>query len=142
MRSTVSKWLLGALLLMLAAFCQATQQPEYIGKVDHVYDGQTVRIFYRGGQIRVRLPAIETPEPLQAKQALTEMVAGKTVRVRQIRWDNGYLIGHLSVDDNDVRTELAREGHARISPSGLADANLDRMQKNAREMELGIRTQR
>ena len=133
MKGIVSKGLLGALLLV-AAVSQATQRPEYTGKVNHVYDGQTVRIFYRGGQIRVRLPALETLEPLQAKLALTEMVAGKTVRVREIRWGNGYLIGHLSVDDKDVRTELVREGHTRVAPAHRADDNPQRAQDNAREI--------
>ncbi len=142
MKSIVSKWFLGAVLLLAAAGSQATQRPEYVGKVDHVYDGQTVRIFYRGGQIRVRLPAIEIPNPPQARQALIELVAGKTVRVREIRWDNGYLIGHLSVGDRDVKTELVREGHARIAPSKVADANLDGLQDEAPELELGIWAQR
>ncbi len=142
MKGIVSKRFLGALLLLVAAGSQAAQFPEYVGKVNHVYDGQTVRIFYRGGQIRVRLPALEIPDPLQAKQALTDLVAGKTVRVTEIRWDNGYLIGHLSVDDKDVGTELVRKGHARVTPSGLADTKLDRLQDNARKAELGIWAQR
>ena len=142
MNSIVSKWFLGALLLLVAAGSQATQRPEYTGKVDHVYDGQTVRIFYRGGQIRVRLPAMETPEPLRAKRALAKLVAGKTVRVTEIRWDNGYLIGHLSVDDKDVRTELAREGHARVARTGPADSDLNRLENDARDTKLGIWAQR
>ncbi len=142
MRGLVRTWFLGALLLLAAAGSQAAQVPEYVGKVDHVFDGQTVRIYYRGGQIRVRLPALETPEPLQAKRALTDLVAGKTVRVTEIRWDNGYLIGHVSVGDKDVRTELVREGHARVASSGLAAANLDGLQDKAREADLGIWAQR
>ncbi len=142
MKGIVRTWFLGALLLLVAAGSQATHVPEYVGKVDHVYDGRTVRIHYRGGQIRVRMPAIETPEPLQAKQALTELVAGKTVRVTEIRWDNGYLIGHVSVDSKDVGTELVREGHARVAPPSLADADLDRLQDNARSSERGVWAQR
>ena len=141
MRDIISKWALGALLLV-AAGSQAAQVPEYVGKVDHVYDGQTVRIHYRGGQIRVRLPALEIPEPLQAKQALTDLVAGKTVRVTELRWDNVYLIGHVSVDDKDVGTELVRTGHARVASTNLTEANLNRLQDNSRETDLGIWAQR
>ncbi len=142
MKGIVSKRFLGALLLLVTGGSQAAQLPEYVGKVDHVYDGQTVRIHYRGGQIRVRLPALETPEPLQAKRALTDLVAGKTVRVTEIRWDNGYLIGHVSVDNKDVGTELVRTGHARVASTNLADTDLDRPQQNAREADLGIWAQR
>ncbi len=138
----VSRWILGALLLVLAPGLQATQPREYVGKVDHVYDGRTVRIFYRGGQIRVRLPGIESPNPQQAKQALTKMVAGKTARVREVRWDDGYLIGYLSVDDKDVGTELVRAGYARTARGYRPGADLKWAQDEARAAELGIWAQR
>lgn len=140
--SKVSRWILGALLLHVAIGLQAAQPQEYVGRVDHIYDGQTVRIFYRGGQIRVRLPAIETPDPLRAKQALTELVAGKTVRVREIRWDKGYLVGYLSVDNQDVGAELVRVGHARVARTGTADDGPDGLQDKSRKAELGIWAQR
>ena len=116
----LSIFALSAMLLHFSVGLHAARLQEYVGKVDHIYDGQTVRIFYRGGQIRVRLPAIETPQTEEAKEALAKLVAGKTVRITQIRWDKGYLIGDVYVDDKDVRSELVRVGHARARP---ADSN-------------------
>ena len=111
---------LSTLILQLSVGLHAARPQEYVGRVDHIYDGQTVRVFYRGGQIRVRLPAIETPQAQKAKQTLAKLVSGKTVRITEIRWDKGYLIGNLTVDDKDVRSELVRVGHARAIP---ADSN-------------------
>ena len=142
MMSKASRWITAALLLSVTGGLQAAPPQEYVGKVDHVYDGQTVRIFYRGGQIRVRLTAIETPQPREAKQALTRLVAGKTVRVKEIRWHNGYLLGHVSVDGQDIGAQLVKEGYAQLAGAAIAEPELARLQNNSRDPGLGAWAQR
>ncbi len=142
MLNKASRWILGAILLHVATGLPATQPQEYVGKVDHVYDGQTVRIFYRGGQIRVRLPAVENPNSQQARQALARLVAGKTVRVREIRWDQGYLIGHLLVDNKDVAAELAKAVQEHVAGARMPHPNQGPAQHDIQATDLGTWAQR
>ncbi len=143
MLSKVNRWILGVILLHVAASLQAAQPQEYMGKVDHVYDGQTVRIFYRGGQIRVRLPAVENPDSQQTRQTLARLVAGKTVRVKEIRWDQGYLVGHLLVDNTDVAAELARAMQENVAGAPRSDPELGPAQHDIQDAaDLGTWAQR
>ncbi len=142
MFSKLSRWFLGALLLQFAVGLQAAHGQEYVGKVDHIYDGQTVRIFYRGGQIRVRLAALETPDSQEAKQALAGLVAGKTVRVREVRWEEGFLVGYLMVDEKDVGAELVRAGQAHFTTTHSPYAGLQPLQEDPRAGKLGTWAQR
>ena len=140
MSSKANRWILGAILLHVAASLQAAQPQEYVGKVDHVYDGQTVRIFYRGGQIRVRLPTVENPDSQQAKRTLARLVVGKTVRVREIRWDEGYLVGNLLVDNKDVAAELSEAMQEPLA--GAPKSEPEPAQHNIHAIDLGTWAQR
>jgi endonuclease YncB( thermonuclease family) len=45
--------------MLLPALAGAT---EYTGKVVSVHDGDTIRVLYHGGELKVRLECIDAPE--------------------------------------------------------------------------------
>ena len=64
----------------------------YTGKVISIADGDTLRILYRDGQLKIRLAEIDTPERKQpwgtrARQALSDKVFGQVVNVVAIDRD-------------------------------------------------------
>ena len=73
------------LLLILSAFAAAA---EYTGKVVSVHDGDTIRVLYHGGELKVRLECIDAPELHQpygkdSKETLSNLVFGRTVLVKE-----------------------------------------------------------
>ena len=87
----------------------------YSGKVISITDGDTLRILYRGGQLKIRLAEIDTPERKQpwgtrAKQALSEKVFGRVVDVVEIDRDRyGRIVGRIYLDGRDINRELVAE---------------------------------
>ena len=114
------------LTLLLAALClpcdaQATARTPRVtltGKVVGVTDGDTLTLLEGKTQYKIRLAEIDAPESRQpfgsrAKQALSDKVFGKTVRVQSARQDRyGRTLGTVEVDGRNVNLELVREGMA------------------------------
>jgi endonuclease YncB( thermonuclease family) len=108
------------LALILPAMAPA-DPAEYQGVVNHVYDSATIRIAYRGGQIHVRLAGVQPSYNDDARQTLSRLVLGKTVRVEAIRWEKGYLIGRVFADGRPVCDSLAdARGKRREESTGRA----------------------
>lgn len=102
----------------------------FTAKVVGVSDGDTVKVLTeqscdtgkdcRSGKIqyRVRLAEIDTPEKKQpygskAKQALSDLVFGRMIKVEQIDKDRyGRLVANLYVDGKWVNAEMVRSGSA------------------------------
>lgn len=103
------------LIAYLPLLAPTAAAEEYEGKVNHVFDPATIRIAYKGGQIRVRMVDIEAPYPGQAKQALSQLLLGRQVQVKPIRWEGGYLIGQVFLDGRGVSTDLVRKTHTEAS---------------------------
>lgn len=100
----------------------------FTAKVVGVSDGDTVKVLTeqscdsgkdcRSGKIqyRVRLAEIDTPEKKQpygskAKQALSDLVFGRMIKVEQIDKDRyGRLVANLYVDGKWVNAEMVRSG--------------------------------
>ena len=89
------------------------------GKVVRVADGDTVTILDSSNQQhKIRLMGIDAPERKQAygqrsKQSLSEMVAGKTVRVdwnKRERYRR--VVGKILLDGRDVNLEQVKRGMA------------------------------
>jgi micrococcal nuclease len=71
-------WLLALPVLLLAN--------DYTGKVISVHDGDTIRVLYHDGELKVRLDCIDAPELRQpygqrSKRTLSNLVFGRTVQV-------------------------------------------------------------
>ncbi len=132
------------LFLTLATYLPAQAAPAstgdaYAGRVNHVYDASTIRVAYAGGgHIRVKLAAIDAPYAARAKQALAQQTLGKTVRVEELRWQQGYLVGRVSVDGKSICTELVRQGHARVADEFADVPRLRRSEDEAKRARRGI----
>jgi endonuclease YncB( thermonuclease family) len=105
------RWLIGALVLWAPLHVAvASAGGEYLGTVNHVLDAETLRIAYKGGQIRVRLAdAARAGDDAAAREALSQHLLGRQVRVEEVRWQDGYLIGRVFVDGKNVCSELLSE---------------------------------
>jgi endonuclease YncB( thermonuclease family) len=118
---------------------------ELIGKVVKIKDGDTLVVLDENNQQHtIRLAGIDAPESKQAfgqraKEALSDKVFGKTVRVDWRHLDKyGRTIGDIYVDDRWINKEMIQEGFAwhyrRYSNSAeLADA-----ESSARGSRLGL----
>jgi micrococcal nuclease len=89
------------------------------GKVIHVADGDTLTVLDGDKEEhKVRLHGIDAPEKKQAfgtkaKEALSEKVSGKTVRVEWKERDRyGRIVGDVSIGDRNINVEQVREGWA------------------------------
>ena len=107
------------LCVLLLATLSASAE-ELRGRVDKVYDGDTIYVRYpgrRGGDV-VRLEGIDAPERHQAfaaksRESLREMVRYKTVTVVVRGVDPyGRVIAIVLADDLDVGLEQIRRGMA------------------------------
>lgn len=93
-RNVLATAFVAALVLAPAAVAATDTGEVYEGKVNHVIDAETLRISHnRGGQIRVRPadPATHSAEELTARYL------GRTVRVHNPRWEDGYLVGDVDL---------------------------------------------
>jgi endonuclease YncB( thermonuclease family) len=96
--------LVGAATLLLTASL-ASAQRILEGRVVRVFDGDTLELRAGDDTIRVRLAGIDTPERGQpwanrAKQALSERVFGKAVRVNEVDVDRyGRTVGEVYADN-------------------------------------------
>ncbi len=93
-RNTLAAAFVAALVAAPGAAAATDARDVYEGKVNHVIDAETLRISHtRGGQIRVR-PA----EPAaRSAEELTRRYLGRTVRILNPRWQNGYLVGDVDL---------------------------------------------
>jgi endonuclease YncB( thermonuclease family) len=130
------------LLLLLPQITTAAQN--YEGKVVAVSDGDTIRVFYKGGELKVRLAEIDTPEKNQpygtrARQALSDLVFGRQVRVAQTDRDRyGRIVGRVYVDGADVNAEMIKRGHAWVYRQYAQDPALYRLENEARAAKRGL----
>ena len=136
-----------ALALTLVWLCgtNAGAEPFLEGRVVRVFDGDTIEILLEGDvRRRVRLAGIDTPEHGQpwsnrARQALTERVAGKEVRINEVDVDRyGRTIGEVYADDVCVGCELVREGHAWVYRRFSDDPVLLALEADARAERRGL----
>ena len=116
----------------------------YSGKVISITDGDTLRILYQGGQLKIRLAEIDTPERKQpwgtrAKQALSDKVFGRVVDVVEIDRDRyGRIVGRIYLGGRDINREMVAEGHAWVYRKYMRDKSLLADEAAARDAELGL----
>jgi endonuclease YncB( thermonuclease family) len=114
------------------------------GRVVKVFDGDTIDLLVGQRTHRVRLSGIDTPERGQpwadrSRQALSERVAGKEVRVIQVDVDRyGRTVGEVYADDVCVGCELVRGGHAWVYRRYTDDEVLYQLEAEAQQAKRGI----
>lgn len=140
---------LGAVLTLLVpaavSLAEGAEPAEVIeGRAVAVHDGDTITVLSQGAERRIRLSGIDTPERGQpwatrAKQALSERVFGKEVRVIAITRDAyGRIVGEVYADEVCVGCELVRGGHAWVYRRYTDDEVLLALEADAREAGRGL----
>ena len=105
-----------ALLTAFAIFAHTAFA--FTGKVVGVADGDTIKVRTAGGDIKIRLYGIDTPEKKQAfgnkaKKLTNALVRGRRVTVKGIDRDRyGRLVAMVWVDDVLLNEALIRNGYA------------------------------
>ena len=116
----------------------------YTGKVISIADGDTLRILYRDGQLKIRLAEIDTPERKQpwgtrARQVLSDKVFGRVVDVVEIDRDRyGRIVGRIYRDGKDINREMVAEGHAWVYLKYMRDEKLLADEAAAKDAGLGL----
>lgn len=88
------------------------------GRVVKVTDGDTITILINNKQVKIRLNGIDTPEKGQdysnkAREYLSDLVAGKTVKVEEIGKDQyKRVLGVVYVGRVNVNEKMIKAGYA------------------------------
>ena len=105
--------------LLIFSVCTASASKILQGKVVSVADGDTITVLdAEKTQHKIRLQGIDAPEKAQAfgaksKQALYEMVHGKTVQVSFEKSDKyGRILGKVLLDGQDICHQQIKAGLA------------------------------
>ena len=105
--------------LLIFSVCTASASKILQGKVVSVADGDTITVLdAEKNQHKIRLQGIDAPEKAQAfgaksKQALYEMVHGKTVQVYFEKSDKyGRILGKVLLDGQDICHQQIKAGLA------------------------------
>ena len=115
------------------------------GTVVGIADGDTITVLTPDlEEVKVRLANVDAPERGQpwgnrSKQVLSSLVSGREVRVRQTdvdRW--GRIVGHVSVETQDVNREMVAQGAAWAFRRYLSDPSLIEVEAFAKRDRLGL----
>lgn len=134
-----------SLLLLFFVSCSRPGEGDVSGKVVKIADGDTFTLLTpRKQEVKVRLAEIDAPERGQpygkaSRQALSELVFGKEVRVEMVDTDRyGRLVGRVFQDKTDVNAEMVRLGAAWVYTKYNKDKSLIRVEKRARANRDGL----
>jgi endonuclease YncB( thermonuclease family) len=139
-------WPVPFVLLLASA---ASAEVFFDARVSAVFDGDTIEVVREltDGETKrekIRLAGIDAPERGQpwsrrAKQALSERVLGKQVRINAVTTDRwGRTVGEVYADDVCVGCELLREGHVWVFRRYSDDRVLLGLEAEARAARRGL----
>lgn len=156
MRDVISpKWSLSATLavLLVVAFSQAFAGDSVVGKIIAVKSAEVVTLDYGAGTYDIRIAGIELPNDRamrsRAREALSSIVLGKTVRLRFYgRAPDGTMYGRILIGGigsakaaeavRDVGVELVRAGMVRGFNDGYKYGEMSRAETEARTSNRGV----
>lgn len=135
-----------AFALCLVAACAAgtPANETFDASAVHLRDGDSLIVSTGDVQRELRIAEIDTPERGQpwgkrAKQALAQLVEGRTLRVEVIDRDRyGRDVSKIWVGETCVACELVRGGHAWAYRDYLQNPELLRFEREAREARRGL----
>ena len=136
-----------AALLIAAVLCLSLPAwaLEVAGRLVGLSDGDTITILTaERRQVRVRLGEIDTPESRQpygnrARQALSELVFGKDVRVVVQDTDRyGRTVGRVFAGQVDANAEMVRQGAAWVYRQYSRDPALLQLEAEAKAARRGL----
>lgn len=133
-------------LIWAACAPSQTSQPAKanLAHVVRVIDGDTIVVIYRGGEERIRLEGIDTPERGQpyfeeATEALANLVDGRKVTLRGDERDRyGRIIARVIVGETDTSKELLRLGMAWHYKKYNQQENLAEIEMQAQAGKVGL----
>ena len=131
-------------MLLLLASLPAFASSAHTGKVVGIADGDTLTLLVGTKQLKIRLAEIDAPERCQpygtkAKQALSDLVFGKSARVVEVDRDRyGRIVGRVYVGDLDINAELVRQGYAWVYRTYAKRQMLHEIEREAREAQRGL----
>lgn len=137
--------LLFALLLAFAAACEV--EPRAGGQVLKIFDGDSfIMRDEQGREVEVRLHGIDAPEHRQpwsrrSRQALVGMLRGHGIDIETVTvdgYDRTVAVAYRSSDGLNVNREMIRQGHAWVYRRYTDDAELIRLEEQARESGRGL----
>ena len=117
---------------------------EFSGKVIGVTDGDTIKVLVNKESVTVRLEGIDAPESGQSygkksKEALAEMVAGKTVTVKKTGTDKyKRTLGIVIVGDADANAKMVEDGWAWHFKKYNDEERLAKLEDAARKAKRGL----
>ena len=138
---------LAALVFLLCILCilSPAHAETLVGRVVGVHDGDTLTLLdAQKRQTKVRLAEIDTPESAQpygsrSKQALSDLVFGKTVQVDVRDIDRyGRTVGRVSVNGTDVNAAMVASGAAWVYRQYSRDPELLRLEAEAKAAGRGL----
>lgn len=134
-----------AALVFLLCILSPAHAETLMGRVVGVHDGDTLTLLdAQKRQTKVRLAEIDTPEGKQpygsrSKQALSDLVFGKTVLVDIRDIDRyGRTVGRVSVGSTDVNAAMVASGAAWVYRQYSKDAQLLALEAEARAAQRGL----
>lgn len=134
-----------ALLSVLAWWWAGGPTPTALyGRVQYVYDGDTLAIDTEQGRIVARLWGMDAPESDQpggsdATAALRRLVHRRVVAVHVVDRDQyGRIVARVHIDDVDVSREMIRMGHAWVYRQYTRDSTLYRAEREAKHYRRGL----
>jgi endonuclease YncB( thermonuclease family) len=128
--------------LLLAAPPKVVE--EFSGKVIGVTDGDTIKVLVNKESVTVRLEGIDAPESGQSygkksKEALAEIVAGKTVTVKKTGTDKyKRTLGIVMVGDADANAKMVEDGWAWHFKKYNDEERLAKLEDAARKAKRGL----
>lgn len=128
--------------LLLAAPPKVVE--EFSGKVIGVTDGDTIKVLVNKETVTVRLEGIDAPESGQSygkksKEALAEIVAGKTVTVKKTGTDKyKRTLGIVIVGDADANAKMIEDGWAWHFKKYNDEERLAKLEDAARKAKRGL----
>ena len=150
-----ARWLLLALLPLLAALPVSAAPRGLEGTVERIVDGDTIHVRIGDRVEKVRYIGVNTPEVhhptkgeepggLEASEVNRRLVTGKHVRLEldvQERDRYGRLLAYVWVGETMVNAELVRLGYAQvmtIPPNVRYQEMFVKLQREAREAGRGL----
>jgi endonuclease YncB( thermonuclease family) len=138
---------IGLILAVLAGTCAAPCVAFEVSsaRVVGVVDGDTLTVVVGGRQVTVRIADIDAPEKCQAhgtraKQVLSELVMGLTVRLKITGKDAyGRSVANIETDDHaDVGEAMIDRGAAWVYRKYSQDARLLKAEASAKRFRVGL----
>jgi endonuclease YncB( thermonuclease family) len=138
-RQTVLLYCLLAGLTPITAMAYA-----WSGKVVAIHDGDTLTVMRQGRAVKLRLHAIDAPEARQpfgqqSRKSLSSLCYGRYARIEPVGEDKyERTLGRVSCGGVEVNAEQLRRGMAWHYVKYSDDADLQRLEDQARWQRLGL----